>query len=121
MIEIKKDDWLNVDSFLLNRRYLGLYNIKRVYFLYFKKDGNINIIFQDFKGYDKEKKYFKYCNIKEELPHLSPIFSFDYNRYIGVHYESGDKNKIIKDIFINDLIDLFILNDIKNKKKAILI
>ena len=117
MIEIKKDDGLNVDSFLSNPRYLGQF-IKKVYFLYFKKDGNINIIFQDFKGYDKEKKYFKYCNIKEELPRLSPIFSFNYNRYIGVHYETGDENKIIKDIFINDLISLFILNDIKNNNKT---
>ena len=116
MIEIKKDDGLNIDSFLSNTKYVSPCD-KKIYFLYFKKDGNINIIFQDFIEYDKEKKYFKYSNLKEELPFFSPIFSFRYNRYIGVHYESGNKNKIIKDIFISDLIDLFIFNDIKNKKE----
>ena len=48
MIEIKKDDGLNVDSFLLNRRYLGLYNTKRVYFLYFKKDVKYKYYFSRF-------------------------------------------------------------------------
>ena len=112
--EIKKDDNLDMNSFLdidedvYDEDLKENFSQKLIYLLYYSKSKDIKYSLGIIKNINEDDYKFEYlCNIENDSPPMGLLLNLSNFKLIGLHLEVKNSENLNSGIFINAQIDIF--------------